>query len=115
LITPGSAGYREAALRDGNLFQGFGKLALANGETRTNEVHCFQNAEMLAPFATVAQTGETWFSFKAANSDGLNHFRTLGAGSIGLEDIRGGYDMDFDDLAVSFRFRIETRLNLTLN
>ena len=63
----------------------------------------------------VAQTVETWFFCKAANSDGLNHFRTLGAGSIGPEDIRGGFDMDFDDLAGSFRFRIEALLHVDLH
>ncbi|MFW6731482.1 MAG: DUF4114 domain-containing protein, partial [Synechococcus sp.] len=110
LITPGSAGYQAAALSATNLFTGFGSLSVANLATRTDTISDFRDAGMLAPYATVKQTGDTWFSFKAANSDGLDHFRTLGSGSIGLEDFRGGFDQDFDDNIVSFNFKLAPTL-----
>jgi hypothetical protein len=110
LVTPGSTGYQAAALSSSNLFTGFGNLTTANGVTRTDTIASFRDAGMLAPYATVKQTGDTWFSFKAANSDGLEHFRTIGSGSIGLEDVKGGFDLDFDDNIVSFNFKLASTL-----
>ena len=107
LITPGSAGYRAAALSSTNLFSGFGTLAVANGATRTDTIAAFNESGLLAPYATVAQTGDTFFSFRSANSDNLNHFRVLGSGVIGLEDLNGGGDLDFDDNIVSFNFKLK--------
>ena len=107
LITPGSAGYKAAALSGTNLFNGFGTLAVANGATRTDTIAAFNESGLLAPYATVAQTGDTFFSFRTANSDSLNHFRVLGSGVIGLEDLAGGGDQDFDDNIVSFNFKLK--------
>jgi hypothetical protein len=107
LITPGSAGYKAAALSSTNLFSGFGSLAVANGATRTDTIAAFIESGLLAPYATVAQTGDTFFSFGSANSDGLNHFRVLGSNVIGLEDMAGGFDQDFDDNIVSFNFKLK--------
>ncbi|NBS62020.1 MAG: hypothetical protein EBT26_08305 [Microbacteriaceae bacterium] len=107
LITPGSAGYKAAALSSTNLFSGFGSLAVANGATRTDTIAAFNESGLLAPYATVAQTGDTFFSFRSANSDNLNHFRVLGSNVIGLEDLNGGGDQDFDDNIVSFNFKLK--------
>jgi hypothetical protein len=107
LIRPGTAGYQAAALSSVNQFTGFGELAVANGVSRTDVITSFRDLGMLAPYATVKQTGDTWFSFKEANNDGLEHFRTLGSGSIGLEDLKGGLDQDFDDNIVSFAFKLK--------
>jgi hypothetical protein len=108
LITPGQVGYAAAALRSSNLFSGFGTLATGNGVNKTAILDAFKDAGLLAPFARVATTGETYFSFAAANSDGLSHFRVLGSGVLGLEDIKGGGDRDFDDLIAAFNFKIST-------
>ena len=108
LILPGEAGYAAAALLSTNLFSGFGSLATGNRTTKAADLAAFQDAGLLAPFARVANTGETYFSFAAANSDGLSHFRVLGSGVLGLEDIKGGGDRDFDDLIVGFNFRLST-------
>ena len=80
---------------------------MANGATRTDTIAAFNESGLLAPYATVAQTGDTFFSFRSANSDGLNHFRVLGSGVIGLEDLNGGGDQDFDDNIVSFNFKLK--------
>jgi hypothetical protein len=108
LILPGEAGYAAAALRSTNLFSSFGSLATSNRTNKTADLSAFKDAGLLAPFARVANTGETYFSFSAANSDGLSHFRVLGSGVLGLEDIKGGGDRDFDDLIVAFNFRLST-------
>ena len=107
LITPGSAGYKTAALSSTNLFNGFGTLAVANGATRTETISAFNESGLLAPYATVDQTGDTFFSFRSANSDNLNHFRVLGSGVLSLEDLNGGGDQDFDDNIVSFNFKLK--------
>ena len=75
---------------------------------KSADLEPFMDAGLLAPFARVANTGETYFSFAAANSDGLSHFRVLGSGVLGLEDIKGGCDRDFDDLIIGFNFRLST-------
>jgi hypothetical protein len=108
LIMPGEVGYSNVALRSSNLFKGFGSLATANRENKSAAIDSFKDAGLLAPYARVANTGETYFSFAAANSDGLSHFRVLGSGVLGLEDIKGNGDRDFDDLIVSFNFKLST-------
>ena len=108
LILPGEVGYAAAALRSTNLFSGFGSLATGNRTNKTADLAAFKDAGLLAPFARVANTGETYFSFAAANSDGLSHFRVLGSGVLGLEDIKGGGDRDFDDLIVAFNFKLNS-------
>ena len=69
-------------------------------------ISSFSDAEMLAPYAKISTTGETFFSFADANSDGLTHFRSFGSGVIGLEDLKGGGDQDFDDLILGFDFQL---------
>ena len=61
---------------------------------------------MLAPFALVNEN--IYFSFADANIDNINHFYMHGANIIGLEDMVGGGDTDFDDTLVGFTF--ESRL-----
>ena len=108
LIMPGEVGYSDVALRSSNLFKGFGSLATANRENKSAAIDAFKDAGLLAPYAKVANTGETYFSFAAANSDRLSHFRVLGSGVLGLEDIKGNGDRDFDDLIASFNFKLST-------
>ena len=78
-------------------------MSTTNGNTTSSEIVSFSDAEMIAPYATVSDTTtQTYFSFAAANSDGLAHFREFGNGTIGLEDLYGGGDKDFDDLIFGF-------------
>ncbi|WP_341884402.1 ExeM/NucH family extracellular endonuclease [Synechococcus sp. UW140] len=108
LIQPGDAGYQATALQANNLFSNFGSLSAANGSNSTTNLAIFSDAGMLAPYANVTSTGETFFAFGKANSDGLNHFRALGSNTYGLEDLKGGGDQDHDDLIVSFNFKQAT-------
>ena len=58
-----------------------------------------------APFAIVASTQQTYFAFAAANTDGVNHFKMMGANVFGLEDMHGGGDKDHNDLLVGIDFK----------
>ena len=111
LLTPGMNGYQTAALANSNVFNGFGTLSTDDETITTNTINSFTNAGMLAPFATVSNSGETFFSFQEANTDGLNHFRVLGDGVLGLEDKKGGGDQDFDDLILDFNFQLDNSDN----
>jgi hypothetical protein len=93
---PGDANY--AAVAKANQVSSIsnlavGNLKLGNGDVTLNET------TYLAPMAVV-NGSDTFFAFAAANSDGLAHFRSLGDNIIGLEDMRGGGDRDYDDLII---------------
>ncbi len=48
---------------------------------------------------------QTYFAFAAANTDGVNHFKMMGANVFGLEDMVGGGDRDYNDLLVGIDFK----------
>jgi len=108
-LLPGQPGYKEAALRSENLFTGFGPLSTDDLVNKSYQINPFKDAGLLAPYATVAETGETLFAFAQQNSDKLNHFRALGSGALGLEDLSAGngkVDGDFDDVITYFNFSL---------
>ena len=84
----------------------FSSLLTYDEKTISQSIGSFTDADLLAPYATITTTGETYFSFDEANSDGLTHFRDFGNGTIGLEDINGGGDKDYDDLIIGFDFEL---------
>lgn len=105
-ISPGQAGYQEAALADANLLQADGStLTVENLETRAFSFNVV-GGELYAPFLQVsdidAGNNNTYFAFRAANPDGVSHATKLGANVIGFEDFLGGGDLDFDDIIVRF-------------
>lgn len=61
---------------------------------------------MMAPFTKVLEKGkeETFFAFADANSDGISHFKQLAPNQFGMEDIKGGGDLDYNDLIIGFQF-----------
>ena len=109
LITPGTEGYSVAALDSSNLYSSFGTLSTVDNSTVKNSISSFSDFEMLAPYASVSNTGKTYFAFAEANADGISHFREFGNGTIGLEDTYGGGDQDFDDLILGFDFKLSVR------
>ena len=106
LITPGTEGYSAAALDSSNQYSSFGALSTVDDSTVKNSISSFSDFEMLAPYASVSNTGKTYFAFAEANADGISHFREFGNGTIGLEDTYGGGDQDFDDLILGFDFKL---------
>ena len=106
LILPGSESYNSAALNSDNLFTSFSNITTSDESTVTSQISSFSPLDMIAPYASISNTGQTYFAFSAANSDGISHFREFGNGVIGLEDMQGGGDQDFDDLIFGFDFKI---------
>ena len=89
-----------------NLFYSLGTLSSGNDNVITSSITSFSDAEMIAPYASVHDIGQTYFSFTEANADGISHFREFGNGVIGLEDLYGGGDNDFDDLIFGFDLKL---------
>ena len=98
--------YRLWALHPTNLVSSLGTLSTSDGKTITSSITSFSDAEMIAPYASVLNTAQTYFSFTEANADGISHFREFGNGVIGLEDLYGGGDNDFDDLIFGFDLKL---------
>ena len=100
ILRPGDDGYKEAAKF--NLVSGLSSLRVDNMQTSTNDSIAITESTFLAPMATV--NGEDFFTYAAASSDQLNHFKVLGTNLFGLEDLRGLGDRDYDDLVIGFAF-----------
>jgi hypothetical protein len=47
-----------------------------------------------------------YFNYLGANPDKLDHFRTIGDNSFGVEDLFGGGDRDFNDLVITATFKV---------
>ncbi len=102
LLPSDGARYRAAALSATNLVASAGSsIATSNGATVAFSFQA-DGAKLYAPVLTLANGGESWFAFGAANRDGLEHFTRFGANVFGCEDLKGGGDRDFDDLIVRF-------------
>ncbi|MEB3312909.1 MAG: DUF4114 domain-containing protein, partial [Cyanobacteriota bacterium] len=104
-VTPGQAGYREAALDA--LLQSVG-LTTADGQDSLFQPTVVGGA-LYAPLMIADGTisdrssfslSEVYFAFGAANADGVEHIRTQGDRLL-FEDLPGGGDNDFNDMVVS--------------
>lgn len=111
-IAPGEEGYAEAALAN----QLDIALSVANQSVGNNN-GVFQGGAIYAPFVIVNGTVEqfleenaennlgssiqAYFAFIGANSDGVDHIQTFGNNLIGIEDLSGGGDQDFNDIIVN--------------
>lgn len=119
-LRPGDPGYAQAALsRTGRrtFFSGNQEV----GQTQTVELpggryfgmYLVQNgtvAEFLAenPTNSVGDRPNVFFSFQAANPDGVDHVRESAGHRFAWEDLTHGGDRDFNDLAVAFTFGTPT-------
>jgi hypothetical protein len=101
-LRPGDLGYREAALRAGNLVNQLGNLSVADDQIINRSFADVTGGSVLAPYALV--NGNTFFAYGAASSDGISHFRSLGNNLFGLEDVLGGGDLDYDDMLIGLNF-----------
>ena len=77
-----------------------------NNTTKPISIPSLSITDMLAPYSTISNNGETFFPFSDANSKGVIHFRSFGSEVIGFEDLKGGGDQDFDDLILGFDFQL---------
>ena len=95
--------YGQMATSDRNRYDPLtGFSANQSAAELTSDIEVDQRYGKLAPFAVVNE--QLFFTFSEANSDGLNHFRSLAPNIIGFEDSDRGGDTDFDDVALAFRF-----------
>ena len=93
---PGDSNY--AAIAKANTVSSLSNLSVANRQMGSGKI-TLNETNYLAPMAVV-NGSDTFFAYAAANSDGLAHFRSLGDNIIGLEDMRGGGDRDYDDMII---------------
>ena len=96
--------YRELALSEANRASALDGIATTNRQLVQKEFSV-AGGVFYAPFAIVASTQQSYFAFAAANTDGVNHFKMMGANVFGLEDMHGGGDRDYNDLLVGVNFK----------
>lgn len=98
---PGDPGYTDAALA--RKVDVISNRHVANGTTE-HWAFSLQGGQLLAPMATVQNTGHTHFAFAEANPDGISHFQTGGTNLFQYEDLPGGGDRDYQDASIHFTF-----------
>ncbi len=106
-VTPGQAGYREAALNA--LLQSVG-LTTADGQESLFQPMAAGGvlyAPLIIADGTISDRSsfslsEVYFAFTTANADGVEHIRLQGDRLL-FEDLPGGGDNDFNDMVVNLR------------
>lgn len=99
--------YEQIALHASNQIGTVGDLQLqGDGYSTDQKAIELGGGLMMAPFTKVLEKGkeETFFAFDDANSDGINHFKQLAPNQFGMEDTKGGGDLDYNDLIIGFQF-----------
>ena len=104
-LRPGDPNYINEAIRQDNRIDSLSGVSIADGETRSLDAQVLGGV-LLAPYAQVSD-GDTYVAFAAANSDGLEHFMSLGTNLIGFEDLPNGGDRDFQDAVWRFDFAVD--------
>lgn len=99
IVSPGDINYASIALNESNIVSSISGVRV-NDEKSITSGFSITDMTFLAPFAKVGD--HTWFAFKDANVDGINHFKLLGQNQFGLEDTIGGGDRDFNDHIITF-------------
>lgn len=108
-LKPGDPDYASAALSAGN-YQVIFSRQTPVGTTTNLQVpsgwylgwYLIQNGTTAEFLSNAGQSPRVFFSFLAANPDGVDHFWRLPGNEFGFEDDTNGGDRDFDDL----RFRL---------
>jgi 2',3'-cyclic-nucleotide 2'-phosphodiesterase / 3'-nucleotidase / 5'-nucleotidase len=104
-ILPGQAGYTQAAVR--GRVAGI-DLAVAN-QGIANIKGQLAGGGIFAPFMISDGTPDqvlngrnnnVYFAYLGANPDKVDHIRLLGDNTFGFEDLRGGGDLDYNDVIV---------------
>jgi 3-phytase/alkaline phosphatase D len=110
-ITPGQAGYAQAAVR--SRVAGIDLTVNNQGQATFND-RLLTGGAIYAPFiisnATPDQVlnsgaSNVYFAYLGANPDGQDHIRLLGNNTFGFEDLPNGGDFDYNDVTI--------RVNLT--
>ena len=109
-LNPGDAGYAEASAAHAYGLQSGGSLLLGPGygffeKTAITNINA---GDLIAMTLTNRTTGDVFYAFAQANSDGRGHIVNYGHNTWGWEDTRGGGDHDFNDLVVQLDFTSNT-------
>jgi Domain of unknown function (DUF4114)/RTX calcium-binding nonapeptide repeat (4 copies) len=114
LLNPGDANYAIEAVKS---------ALLRTGKTETKTNQALAGGKTYAP-VLIAQGSfddfigrnptnggdgtaiHAYFNYLGANPDRLDHFRTIGSNTFGVEDVFGGGDRDFNDLVVKASFQV---------
>ncbi len=112
---PGDANYLQAALRRSKITADGIQLDRSglNGNTTLNGGYHY------APFVIAngkvddvlfatdpTKVAAVFFNYAAANADGFEHFKLLGANKLGCEDTFGGGDRDYNDLIFQLNAKV---------
>ncbi|BFM40186.1 Ig-like domain-containing protein [Synechocystis sp. LKSZ1] len=102
LVNPGDANYTQLALQISNSLG----LSSVQNLRSANLAPGF----LYAPYITTVgeNSSNTYFPYRLANSDGIDHVRLLGDNTFGFEDTEGGGDKDYEDLVVQANLEMET-------
>ena len=65
-------GYKESAIHSINIFNNFNSFLTYDEQTITKSINTFSNSTLLAPYATIENTGETYFSFELITPSHIN-------------------------------------------
>ena len=104
VISTSASNYSSVALSSSNLVTELAGFRTDDDTTSLSNVASIDDYSLLAPYASAES--EIFFAFAEANSDGIAHIKTLGNNIFGLEDLKGGGDLDYDDLIVRLDFNI---------
>lgn len=103
-ISPGESGYKEAALAQ----RLNTTLSGVNGQETIVGNVTLEAGGFLGMFLAVdtgdPMSGDVFFSFTGANSDGSDHVKALGDNTFGFEDLVSLGDSDFNDMVVNLSF-----------
>ncbi|NET05889.1 MAG: DUF4114 domain-containing protein, partial [Symploca sp. SIO2B6] len=117
LVNPEEQGYAEIAVR-----QSIEVELFVENQGTVNIVTQLQGGEILAPFVIADgsisdflntnpenledEGSNAYFTFIGANPDQADHFAMLGDNTIGVEDLFGGGDNDFNDVIFKVDFTV---------
>jgi hypothetical protein len=108
---PKDSGYITAALRRSQVTSDGVQLD-RNGLSNTVNL---KGGYIYAPFLVVntsvndvlnSKNGTVYFDYVAANPDGFQHIKSLGANKFGFEDLYGGGDRDYNDLVFQVNAKV---------
>jgi len=105
-LNPGDAGYAEASAARAYGLQAGDSLLLGPGYGFFEKaaITNVDAGDLIAMTLANRSSGDVWFAFAHANSDGRGHIVNYGHNTWGWEDTRGGGDRDFNDLVVQLDF-----------
>ncbi|MEC4983612.1 MAG: Ig-like domain-containing protein, partial [Oscillatoria sp. PMC 1076.18] len=96
-ILPGEEGYAEAALAQ----------SVVEFDNIDPDAQQLQGGEIYAPYLLAdGDPNQAYFPFIDANSDGVDHVRSLGDNIFAFEDLEDGGDLSYDDFI--FQVNVET-------